>query len=46
MTTDSPVKNNGINKSTKKENENNNEIKEEKKEEDNEIKEINIDNKE
>ena len=46
LTTDSPVKNNGINKSTKKENENNNEIKEEKKEEDNEIKEINIDNKE
>ena len=46
LTTDSPVKNNGINKITKKENENNNEIKEDKKEEANEIKEINIDNKE
>ena len=46
LSTDSPVKNDGINKNTKKENENNNEIKEVKKEEDNEIKEINIDNKE
>ena len=46
LSTDSPVKNDGINKNTKKENENNNEIKELKKEEDNEIKEINIDNKE
>ena len=46
LSTDSPVKNDGMNKNTKKENENNNEIKEVKKEEDNEIKEINIDNKE
>ena len=46
LTTDSPSKNDEMNKSRKKENENNDEIKEDKKEEVSEIKEIGIDNNE
>ena len=46
LTTDSPSKNDEMNKSRKKENENNDEIKEDKKEEVSEVKEIGIDNNE